>query len=67
MLVDGGYTGQPFADGVMEWIKATVEVVKRNELNSFVLLPKRWIVERLTLATRIGPLRRFVLAHSLGR
>ena len=46
LLVDGGYTGQPFADGVMERIKATVQVVKRNELHTFVVLPKRWIVER---------------------
>jgi transposase len=46
VLVDGGYTGQPFADGVMERIEATVEVVKRNELHTFAVLPKRWIVER---------------------
>ena len=46
VLVDGGYTGQPFADGVMERIEATVQVVKRNELHAFVVLPKRWIVER---------------------
>ena len=45
-LVDGGYTGEPFADGVMERIEATVEVVKRNELHTFAVLPKRWIVER---------------------
>jgi transposase len=46
VLVDGGYTGQPFADGVMERLKATVQVVKRNELHTFAVLPKRWIVER---------------------
>ena len=46
VLVDGGYTGQPFADGVMERIDTTVQVVKRNELHAFVVLPKRWIVER---------------------
>jgi transposase len=46
VLVDGGYSGQPFADSVMERLKATVEVVKRNELHTFVVLPKRWIVER---------------------
>jgi transposase len=46
ILVYGGYTGQPFADGVMERIEATVQVVKRNELHTFVVLPKRWIVER---------------------
>jgi transposase len=46
VLVDGGYTGEPFADGVMKRIKATVQVVKRNQLHTFVVLPKRWIVER---------------------
>lgn len=46
ILVDGGYTGQPFADGVMERLKATVQVVKRNELHTFAVLPKRWVVER---------------------
>ncbi len=45
LLVDGGYTGQPSADSVMKRIKATVQVVKRNELHAFVVLPKRWIVE----------------------
>jgi transposase len=46
VLVDGGYTGQPFADGVKERLRATVQVVKRNELHTFVVLPKRWVVER---------------------
>jgi len=46
LLADGGYTGQPFADGVMNRIDATVQIVKRNELHTFAVLPKRWIVER---------------------
>jgi transposase len=46
VLVDGGYTGQSFADSVMERLKATVQVINRNELHTFVVLPKRWIVER---------------------
>lgn len=46
VLVDGGYSGQPFADGVMERLKATVQVVKRNELHALAVLPKRWVVER---------------------
>ena len=46
VLVDGGYTGEPFADGVKKIIGATVEVVKRNELHTFAVLPKRWVVER---------------------
>ena len=46
VLVEGGYTGQPFAESVMECLEATVQVVKRNELHAFVVLPKRWVVER---------------------
>ena len=46
LLVDGGYTGQNFADAVKRISGAEVEVVKRNELHTFSVLPKRWIVER---------------------
>ena len=46
VLVDGGYTGENFADAIKEISNAEVEVVKRNELHTFVVLPKRWIVER---------------------
>ena len=46
MLVDGGYTGAPFAKEIKKLIGATVEVVKRNELHTFKVLPKRWVVER---------------------
>lgn len=46
VLVDGGYSGDNFADAVKEISNAEVEVVKRNELHTFVVLPKRWIVER---------------------
>jgi transposase len=46
VLADGGYRGEKFAETVNELLSATVEVVKRNELHSFVVLPKRWIVER---------------------
>lgn len=46
ILCDGGYTGKPFADAVKEAIGADVEIVKRNELHQFVVLPKRWVVER---------------------
>jgi transposase len=45
VLVDSGYTGQPFADSILERLKATVQVVKRHELHAFVVLPKRWVVE----------------------
>ena len=45
VFADGGYTGK-----LIDWAKAMfdyrVEVVKRNELHTFQVLPKRWIVER---------------------
>ena len=46
VLVDGGYTGKPFATVVQSLLGASVEIVKRNELHTFVVLPKRWVVER---------------------
>ena len=46
VLADGGYTGEKFADGVKLLTGAEVEIVKRNELHTFKVLPKRWIVER---------------------
>ena len=46
VLADGGYTGKPFAAAVQNLLGASVEVVKRNELHAFVVLPKRWVVER---------------------
>jgi len=46
VLTDGSYTGENFASRINDLIGATVEVVKRNELHTFVVLPKRWVVER---------------------
>lgn len=46
VLVDGGYSGENFANAVKDLIGAQVEVAKRNELNKFAVMPKRWIVER---------------------
>ena len=46
VLVDGGYTGKPFATAVQSLLGAAVEVVQRSELHTFVVLPKRWVVER---------------------
>jgi transposase len=45
-LVDGGYSGKPFAKAIKELLGATVEVVKRSELHKFAVIPKRWVVER---------------------
>jgi transposase len=38
--------GEPFATGVDALLGADVKIVKRNELNTFVVMPKRWTVER---------------------
>ena len=48
VLVDGGYTGETFAQGVQEILgkDVTVQVAKRSELHKFAVIPKRWVVER---------------------
>ena len=46
ILVDGGYTGKPFADETKKILNADVEVAKRHELHTFAVIPKRWVVER---------------------
>lgn len=46
ILVLGGYSGEKFATAIRKVINARVEVVKRNELHTFVVIPKRWVVER---------------------
>ena len=46
MLADGSYTGEKFAKEIKRMVRATVEVVKRNELHTFKVIPKRWVVER---------------------
>lgn len=44
--MDGGYTGENFANSIKSLIQAEVEVAKRNELHTFAVIPKRWVVER---------------------
>jgi transposase len=46
VLVDGGYSGEKFAKNIEDILGATIEVVKRNELHTFKVLPQRWVVER---------------------
>jgi transposase len=46
VLADGGYTGEKFALAAEAVIGAKVEVAKRNELHTFAVIPKRWVVER---------------------
>ena len=46
VLADGVYSGKPFDEAVSEKLGATVQIVKRSELHTFTVMPKRWIVER---------------------
>ena len=46
ILCDGGYTGEDFATKIKALIDAEVEIAKRSEFHKFVVIPKRWIVER---------------------
>jgi putative transposase len=49
IFADAGYQGAKAATAIAKTGTWTFEIVKRNELHRFVVLPKRWIVER-TLA-----------------
>ena len=48
VMVDGGYRGEAFANSVKSILGETVttEVAKRDELHTFKVIPKRWVVER---------------------
>jgi transposase len=46
VLVDGGYSGKPFAKRVTALLRAKTIVAKRRCLHRFKVLPKRWVVER---------------------
>ncbi len=46
LFVDGGYQGPQFNGAIRRTLAAvTVEIVKRSGAKTFVMLPKRWIVE----------------------
>ena len=47
LYADGGYQGPRFQDGLARVCsQVNVEIVKRSDVGRFVVLPKRWIVER---------------------
>lgn len=47
LYADSGYAGVKFQDGLRAVCRrVNVEIVKRCDLHKFVVLPKRWIVER---------------------
>ena len=45
LWADGGYRGE-LVDNAKRWYGRTLEIVKRSDTHKFVVLPKRWIVER---------------------
>lgn len=45
LFADGGYRGK-LLELVKTNFKIEMEIIKRNELHTFKILPKRWIVER---------------------
>ncbi|CCB87631.1 putative uncharacterized protein [Parachlamydia acanthamoebae UV-7] len=46
VLADGRYSGKLFSNSIQEILGCTVEIAKRNELHTFKVIPKRWVVER---------------------
>ena len=46
MLVDSGYSGENFANAIRQILLCSVEVIKKSDLHTFKIMPKRWIVER---------------------
>ena len=47
LYADASYQGPRFADAVKQAMgQLQIEIVKRSELHRFVVLPKRWLVER---------------------
>lgn len=45
LFADGGYRGK-LIERIKTTFKIEMEIIKRNELHTFKILPKRWIVER---------------------
>jgi transposase len=47
LYADGGYQGTKFQQGLQRVCRRiNLEIVKRSDAGKFVVLPKRWIVER---------------------
>ena len=47
LYADSGYQGPKFQDGLRAVHRQiSLEIVKRSDVGKFVVLPKRWIVER---------------------
>lgn len=45
VFADQGYTGK-LIERIRVSLKMTIEIIKRNEIRTFHILPRRWVVER---------------------
>ncbi|WP_267383251.1 IS5 family transposase [Sphingomonas sp. GC_Shp_2] len=46
LFADGGYAGQKLEAAIAHLGRLAVEIVKRSDVRCFVVLPRRWVVER---------------------
>lgn len=46
LLLDGGYDSPALLHWCLYLLGVCAEIVRRSDVHSFVVLPKRWIVER---------------------
>ena len=45
-FADGGYAGQKLQNAIAHLDRLAIEIVKRSDTGRFVILPRRWVVER---------------------
>ncbi|WP_082463710.1 IS5 family transposase [Sphingomonas sp. Leaf17] len=45
-FADGGYAGQKLATAIAHIDRLVIEIVRRSDAHRFVVLPRRWVVER---------------------
>ena len=45
-FADGGYAGQKLQNAIAHIDRLAIEIVKRSDTGCFVILPRRWVVER---------------------
>jgi hypothetical protein len=55
LYADSGYQGPKFQHGLVRVCQSVnVEIVKRSDIGRFIVLPKRWIVERTIAWERLN-------------
>ena len=45
-FADGGYAGQKLEAAIAHLDRLAIEIIKRSDAHRFVILPRRWVVER---------------------